>query len=98
MEQIISQEFYTKEFNCGNSVISRQELESLPCPFCTAEVTDKQMQAIIDDTDFETKCAYKIPLDQPIDFSNDRYSERWWSELESAVLRQNVPYYEDLDS
>lgn len=97
MEQIISQEFYTKEFTCGNSVISRQELESLPCPFYTEEVTDDQMQAIIDDTDFATKCYYQLPLDQPIDFNNNKYSERWWIELESAVLQQNVPYYEDLD-
>lgn len=97
MEQIVSQEFYTKEFTCGNSVISRQELESLPCPFYTAEVTDEQMQTIIDNTDLATKYAYKLPLDQPIDFNNDRYTERWWSELENAVLQQNVPYYEDMD-
>lgn len=97
MEQIISQEFYTKEFTCGNSVISRQELESLPCPFYMKEVTDDQMQAIIDYTDFATKRYYKLPLDQPIDFNNNKYSERWWIELESAVLQQNVPYYEDLN-
>jgi hypothetical protein len=97
MEQVVAQEFYTKEFICGNSIISRQDLEELPCPFCTSKVTDKQMQTIIEDTDLATKCYYKLSPNHPIDFNNEKYRERWWIELERAVLRQNIPYYEDLN-
>ena len=32
---------------------------------------------------------------KPIDFDNDRHSEIWWEEMEKAVVRHGVPYYED---
>ncbi|BFK46590.1 hypothetical protein I180019D1_20000 [Alistipes sp. i18-0019-D1] len=90
------QEFYQKEFVCGNSSITRGELEELPCPFFTAEVTDEQMQAIIDETDAETKLCWRLPTNRPINFGNNRYSETWWKELECAANRHHVPYYEDI--
>ena len=31
---------------------------------------------------------------KPIDFDNDRHSEIWWEEMEKAVVRHGVPYYE----
>ena len=84
-----------KEFVCGNSSITRGELEGLPRPFCTAAVTDAQMQTIVKETDAETKLRWRLPTDGPIDFDNDRYNETWWDELEKAVLKHRVPYYED---
>lgn len=90
------QEFYQKEFVCGNSSITPGELEGLPCPFCPAAVTDAQMQAIVKETDAETKLRWRLPTDGPIDFDNDRYNETWWDELEKAVLKHRVPYYDDI--
>lgn len=89
--------FYTREFVCGNSSVSRGELEGLPCPFCMENVSDEQMQSIIDDTDAETRSRCRIPSDMPIDFKNYRHSEVWWEELENAILKREIPYYEDLE-
>ncbi len=89
--------FYTKEFVCGDSVISRRELEELPCPFFTDDVTDKQMEIIVTETEEETRSRLRLNEDGYIDFDNDRHSEVWWEELEAAVNRQNVPYHEDMD-
>ena len=57
-----NQEYYDKEFGYYNSKISRGELESLPCPFCTDNVSDDVMQSIIMMTDLTTKqkTAYEI--------------------------------------
>ncbi|MDE7061896.1 MAG: hypothetical protein K2O73_01450 [Lachnospiraceae bacterium] len=41
-----------KIFRAGDSELSRGELESLPCPFCTDNVSDETMQSIV-----ETKIA-----------------------------------------
>lgn len=99
-------EFYEKEFTHYNSSVSRGELESLPCPFCTNGVSDETMQTIIEETDMETKERLKLPLDSSLDFSNgeddetedrnDKTSEVWWEELERAVNAHNIPYYEDM--
>lgn len=88
--------FYQQEFICGNSVLTRWYLEGLPCPFCTEGTTDSQMQTIIDQTDAETRALLGIPPGQPIDFSNDEQDDLWFSVLEDTVLRQRIPYYEDI--
>lgn len=89
--------FYHKEYKCGEQSITRGELESLPCPFYTADVTDKQMQAIVDDATLETRDRFSLSNVSEIDMENDRQSEVWWAELEKAVCARNIPYYEDLD-
>lgn len=89
-------DFYEKEFKRGNSTISRRELESMPIPFYTAEVTDEQMQTIIDETDAETRSRWRISKHRSIDFDNEEIDNAWWEELEHAVIRQRVPYYEDV--
>lgn len=88
--------FYDQEFTYGDSKLSRRDLESLPEPFCTEDVTDEQMQEIITQTDVETRTRLKLDDEEHIDFENERHNEAWWEELEAAVNGQNVPYYEDL--
>ncbi len=90
-------EFYDKEFVCGDSKLSRRELESLPCPFFTDDVTDEQMEAIVTETEEETRSRLRLNEREHIDFNNDRHDEIWWEEMEKAVNRRNVPYYEDMD-
>jgi hypothetical protein len=90
-------DFYTKEFFFGRISISRSELESLPCPFCTKDVTDEQMQAIINETCLNTKDRMRLPDDAAIDLSDDKTNEIWWEELEKAINSFHVPYCEDLD-
>lgn len=54
------------------------------------------MQTVVKETDAETKLRWRLPTDGPIDFDNDRYNETWWDELEKAVLKHSVSYYEDI--
>lgn len=90
-------EFYDRIFKYGQSQLSRGELESLPVPFCTKDVTDEQMENIVMDTELDTRDRLRLNEGEPIDFENDRHSEVWWEEMEAAVCRHNVPYYEDID-
>ena len=94
--EIVEGDFYTRKFRCGNSYVSRQELEGFSCPFCTKETTDAQMQRIVEEADAATRACWRIPADQPIDFKNDEQDDTWWTELENAAVRQGIPYYEDI--
>ncbi len=89
--------FYDKEFVYGDSKLSRKDLESLPDPFFTYDITDEEMETIVTETDEETRSRLRLSKDEHIDFDNDRHSEIWWEEMEKAVNRQDVPYYEDID-
>ncbi len=91
-----NQEYYDKKFGCGDSSISRSELEGLPCPFCTDGVSDETMQQIIELTETATKQVVRDRNLEGINIDDDTYSEIWWEELESAVIHFKVPYYEDL--
>lgn len=97
--EIIKDDYYTKEFVCGQSSITRGELESFPCPFCTDDATDDMMQRIIDETEAETKCRMR-KIHREECSSDDEYKEIrdsiWWKELEGLVVAAGIPYYEDL--
>lgn len=85
-------EFYTKNFVCGRSEITRGELESLPCPFCTKEVSDETMQKLADITEQE--------VNQRLggrEVSEDTFWGIWWEELEDTCNYLNIPYYEDMN-
>ena len=86
--EIVESDFYTREFRCGNSHVSRKELEGFSSPFCTKDTTDAQMQRIVEEADAATRECWRIPVDQPIDFQNDGQSKTWWTELENAAVRQ----------
>ena len=91
---VVNDAFYDKVFTCGQSELSRRELESLPEPFDTYHVTDEEMEQIVYETEMETRDRLRLGKRKPIDFDNDRHSEIWWEEMEKAVVRHGVPYYE----
>ena len=88
-------DFYDKVFVHGASELSRRELESLPVPFDTYDVTDEQMERIVWETEMETRDRLRLGDGEAIDFNKDRHSEVWWEEMEKTVVRHGVPYYED---
>ena len=49
---------------------------------------------IVYETEMETRDRLRLGKRKPIDFDNDRHSEIWWEEMEKAVVRHGVPYYE----
>lgn len=83
-----------KIFKSGRSSLSRGELESLPCPFCTKNVTDKTMQLIVDEIEAEMQDWYEW-LEQG-DVSEDKVNEKWWEIMEEVVCALRIPYYEEL--
>lgn len=88
-------DFYDKVFVHGASELSRRELESLPVPFDTYDVTDEQMERIVWETEMETRDRLRLGENEPINFNKERHSQVWWEEMEKTVLRHGVPYYED---
>ena len=94
--KVPNNEFYDRNFTYSDTILSRADLESLPCPFCTENITDEQMEVIAFETDSATRERLRLSYNEHIDFDNDKHSEVWWKELEAAVNRQNIPYYEDL--
>ena len=63
--------------------------------FNTCHVTDEQMEQIVYETEMETRDQLRLGEGESIDFNNDHHSEIWWEEMEKAVVRHGVPYYED---
>lgn len=94
--KVPNNEFYDRNFTYSDTILSRADLESLPCPFCTENITDEQMETIAFETDSATRERLRLSDNEHIDFDDDKHSEVWWEELEAAVNRQNIPYYEDL--
>lgn len=85
-----TEEFYSKIFSCGKSYTTRGYLESLPCPFYTKDVTDEQMQKIIDEAESEAEA--RIAEDMTEGYAGDiRFRQ-----LENTLIRYGVPYYEDI--
>lgn len=87
-------DFYDKPF-IGSTLgtdISRGELESLPCPFDTENVSDGVMQSVIDGTELDT-LADVINADEEFDF--EKHSGLWWENLETNCRKHGIPYYED---
>ena len=48
-------DFYSKEFKCGTIIVSRNMLETLPNPFNTENVSDRDMQDIANEVDNKIK-------------------------------------------
>lgn len=89
------EEFYNQEFVCGQSSITRGELESLPCPFNTFGTNDITMQKIIDCTEESTRHDLRLSKDERINFEDDKHNECWWRNLEYFCNYFKIPYYED---
>lgn len=85
--------FYKHVFTCGSTTLTRGELESFPCPFCTKNVTDEQMEAIVIKMDTEIKkyAWKKNGAELELEYEDARYYE-----MDNAAAKCKVPYYEDL--
>ena len=88
------EKFYDKEFSGGLTTVTRGELEGLPCPFCTENVSDETMQDIINNVDAEMTQRFGSEFS----FEDDNCAELWYSALEDECNRQEIPYYEDLEN
>ena len=86
-------EFYTKEFVCGKTIVTRSDFEGMPIAMDTYDFDDETMQAIADTVEHNvvTEFGYNYNL------LNDEVQDYWWSELEGIALNYGMNYYDDYD-
>lgn len=74
----------------------RDYLETLPCPICTKDVSDDDIQKMINDVNESTMRILKV---KHLDFHNEDVDETWFSELEEYAIKEyKMPYYEDMSN
>lgn len=72
----------------------RDYLETLPCPICTKNVSDDDIQKMINDVNESTKHILKI---KDLNFDDEEVDETWFSELEKYAIKEyKMTYYEDM--
>lgn len=91
MDGIEFSSFYCKRFQHSQTIISRCTLERLPIRFCTKDVTDGQMQQIVQDVD------KRLMIDKRLMPNNQEHiSERLEIELVYVCRKLNIPQYNRL--
>lgn len=93
-EENLDTPFYNKVFSSGTTQLTRRELEEMPCPFYTKEISDEIMQQIVSDADQEIKQWDCDDDNGELEIKSKAIRNR---EIEDAAVRCNIPYYEDLD-
>ena len=84
---------YEKEFTCGNTTITRNDYESMPCPMNTSHLTDADMQRLAEAIESEMQNWQNSLKGECID--QERYENVWWAEMEKIGLDFGMTYYED---
>lgn len=83
--------FYKKPFRYGCTVLTRYELENLPCPLCTKDTDDRTMRKIVR--------RMHRKMQKRIDANDNEISDMATirlEEMDEAAAYFNVPSYEDL--
>ena len=83
--------FYKKPFRYGCTVLTRCELENLPCPLCTKDTDDETMRKIVR--------RMHRKMQKRIDANDNEISDMATirlEEMDEAAAYFNVPSYEDL--
>lgn len=93
-EENLDTPFYNKVFSFGNTQLTRRELEELPCPFYTKNISDEVMLKIVSEADKEIKEWDCDGNNEELEF---KHEDIRFKEIENAAVGYKVPYYEDLD-
>ena len=104
----LPQEEIDKQFYCNGLSVCRGDYESMPCPMYTAEITDVQMQWLINaiydmlvsQYYFDEQDVQKYingELEDNFELKDD-IDTAFWKEMEEiAVVDLDMPYYEDYE-
>lgn len=84
---------YYKEFENGNTIITRCDYEEMPSPMNTSLLSDEDMQKLADAIEYEMQ-RWKEWLDNG-DINQDQYDEHWWQTMEECGVNFGMTYYED---
>jgi hypothetical protein len=103
----LPQEEIDKQFYCNGLSVCRGDYENMPCPMYTAEITDEQMQWLIDTIYdvlvsqyyFDEEDVKKYIKGEIEDYRLcEDIDEAFWAEMEDiAVADLKMPYYEDYE-
>ena len=83
--------FYKKPFRYGSTVLTRYELENLPCPLCTKDTDDGTMRKIVRRMHRKISRRMNGNEGETLDGETIRLEE-----MDEAAAYFNVPCYEDL--
>lgn len=83
--------FYKKPFRYGSTILTRYELENLPCPFCTEDTDDETMRKIVRRMHQKISRRMNDNAGKAQDIRSIRLEE-----MDEAAAYFNVPCYEDL--
>lgn len=83
--------FYKKTFRYGCTVLTRYELENLPCPLCTKDTDDETMCKIVRRMHRKMQERINAGDNEKSDMATIRQEE-----MDEAATYFNVPSYEDL--
>lgn len=86
-------EFYTKEFRCGNTVLTRGDFETMPVSMDTYDFTDRDMQQLVEQIE---KIAIKN-FGKNYTITDDSIASKWYSIVEANAFYYGMNYYEDYD-
>ena len=104
----LPQEQIDKQFYFNGLSVCRGDYESMPCPMYTAEITDEQMQWLIDTIYDVLVSQYYFDEEDVRKYINgeleddfelqDDIDTAFWKEMEDiAVADLKMPYYEDIE-
>ena len=104
----LPQEQIEKQFYCNGLSVCRGDYESMPCPMYTAEITDGQMQWLINTiydvlvsqyyfNEEDVQKYIKRELEDDFELQDD-IDTAFWKEMEDiAVVDLKMPYYDDIE-
>lgn len=84
-------EFYNHVFKCGNTEITRRNLDSFPFPFSVENVTNEQMQFIANEMDNELK-KYLYDTNLNSEELKEEYEYNFYYEMDIAAVKYKVEY------
>lgn len=85
--------FYTKEFRCGNTVLTRGDLETLPVSMDTYDFTDKDMQYLVE----QIEIVAVRKFGKNYNLMDEDVSRTWYLIVEANANYLGMNYYEDYD-
>ena len=104
----LPQEEIDKQFYCNGLSVCRGDYESMPCPMYTAEITDDQMQwlintiydVLVSQYYFDEQDIQKYingELEDNFELKDD-IDTAFWNEMEEIAVKDlDMPYYEDYE-
>lgn len=85
-----------EEFVYRNTAVSRREIESYPCPFCTELMSDEIIQTALERAYWSTKSFFCPNENENPDFENEEIWDSWFADFENELINLGAKYYDQI--